>query len=167
MDFWPVEGGKITSGFGLRDAPAAGASVYHEGIDISVPTGTAVMATIDGIVTAAGFSPARGNYVEVTAGSTKTAFGHLSDILAKVGDKVAVGQKIALSGNTGISTGPHLDYRVYQDGKAVDPASFQVGQFFSGGSLAAAAKEIANNHWWAIIGGLLVLGLIGGRNARQ
>ena len=167
MNYWPVANGTIPSGFGLRDIPTPGASSYHEGVDISVPIGTDVMATISGIVSAAGSSPARGTYIEVTNGNIKTAYNHLSNIMAKIGDSVKAGQQIALSGNTGISTGPHLDYRVYQDGKAIDPLTFGVASSsFSVDGITDKFTQVANNNWGLIIGGLLVLGLIGGRKSR-
>jgi murein DD-endopeptidase MepM/ murein hydrolase activator NlpD len=130
--------------------------------------GTAVMATIDGIVSAAGFNSAKGNYIEVSAGNTKTIYGHLSKLLAKAGESVQAGQTIALSGNSGISTGPHLDYRVYQDGKAIDPLTFGGGSnSFSLSGVTEKFTEVATKHWGLIIGGLLVLGLIGGRKSRE
>lgn len=168
---WPVEQGNITSGFGFRESPAQGASTYHPGVDIAVPVGTAVMTTIKGVVSAAGFNNAKGNYIEVTDGNIKTVYGHLSDILAKIGQSVEAGQKIALSGNTGISTGPHLDYRVYENGKAIDPLTFGGGNaensgFFSLDGITNKFTDAVTNNWGLIIGGLLVLGLISGRNSR-
>jgi len=121
---WPVSGGYITSGFGYRRAPKRGASTYHQGYDIGVPTGTSVMASSGGKVTQAGWL---GNYgyvifVEHPDGR-QTRYGHLSKVLVRVGDEVSQGQKIALSGNTGNSTGPHLHFEVRVDGVAVSPAT--------------------------------------------
>lgn len=167
MGLWPVDPtAKITSGFGPRPAPTAGASVNHLGVDISVPVGTSIISTIGGIVTAAGTSPTRGEYVEVSDGNIKTVYQHLSEALAKVGDQITAGQKIALSGNSGISTGPHLDYRVFVDGKAVDPESINLGYGSPTGSdFISTATAIASNYWGVIIGGLLVLGILGGRKS--
>lgn len=169
MNYWPVENGKITSAFGNRLAPTKGASSFHDGVDISLPIGTSVMATINGIVSSAGFSHARGNYIEVTSGSTKTAFSHLSDIFAGIGDSVQAGQRIALSGNTGITTGPHLHYSVYEEGKAINPLQFNgaPGEAFSVDGITEKFTNIAINNWGLIIGGLLVFGLIGGRKRRE
>lgn len=168
MGLWPVDlAAKITSGFGLRTAPTDGASTNHPGVDISVPAGTGVVSTISGVVTAAGYSNVKGYYVEVTQGNIKTGYQHLSKTLAKVGDQITAGQKIALSGNSGVSTGAHLDYRVYVDGKAVDPTGINFGSknSTSSSSLVASALEVGNNNWAFIIGGLLVLGLLGGRKS--
>ena len=128
-----------------------------------------VMATIDGIISKAGYSQARGNYLEVTAGGTKTLFAHLSDIIGNIGDSVKVGQRIALTGNTGISTGPHLHYSVFKDGKAVDPLKFSsaAGAGFDLTDITDKFTTIAINNWGLIIGGLLVFGLIGGRKPRE
>jgi len=115
----PIDGDiRITSDFGPRRAPKAGASQLHKGIDISVPVGTSVYATANGTVEAIRDqgNSGGGKYILLrhNNGSFHTAYFHLSknDIL-KVGDRVDAGQLIGISGNTGNSTGAHLDYRVF------------------------------------------------------
>lgn len=118
----PVNG-DVSSGFGARKAPKAGASTFHQGIDFAVPTGTAVRAPAVGTVEAVGFDPKLGKYVVIDHGAgTKTKFGHLSDTSAvRVGSQLGTGDVFARSGNTGNSTGAHLHYSVIQGGKYVDP----------------------------------------------
>lgn len=117
----PVQG-QITSGFGARTPPTKGASSFHPAIDIAAPSGTNVGAAAAGTVITAGRLGGLGNVVIVDhGGGTITEYGHLSTILAKRGDAVTQGQTIGQVGSTGISTGPHLDYRMKIAGKYVDP----------------------------------------------
>lgn len=116
--------GRVTSGLGARVAPKAGASTNHAGIDIAVPVGTPVRAGANGIVVSSGRLGALGNAIVVDYGSgTIARYGHLSQLIAKAGDRVAAGEVIGNSGNTGNSTGPHLHYEVRRNGRAVDPSS--------------------------------------------
>jgi len=119
----PVDG-RISSGFGARAAPKAGASTFHRGLDFAVPSGTSVRAPAVGTVEAVGFDAKLGKYVVIDHGAgTKTKFGHLSDTSAvRVGTQLAAGDAFARSGNTGNSTGAHLHYSVISGGKYVDPA---------------------------------------------
>jgi murein DD-endopeptidase MepM/ murein hydrolase activator NlpD len=118
----PVQGGRVTSGFGPRAAPTAGASTFHRGIDIAAPVGTPVRAAASGVVIYAGKLPGLGNAIIVDhGGGTITEYGHLSQILTQKNAQVGQGQNIGAVGNTGISTGPHLDYRVKVNGRYVDP----------------------------------------------
>ena len=118
----PISGGLASSGFGPRNAPTKGASSNHKGQDWATPTGTSVMAASGGTVTRAGWASGYGYVVYIDHGSgTETRYAHLSKILVKVGQKVKQGEKIALSGNTGISTGPHLHFEIWMNGKAVNP----------------------------------------------
>jgi len=118
----PVSG-PITSGFGPRARPTAGASSNHPAIDFGVPVGTAVRAPQVGTVTAIGFDKGLGKYVVIDHGAgTTTRFAHLSDnSIVREGQRVEQGDIIAKSGNTGTSTGPHLDYQVKVNGRPVDP----------------------------------------------
>ncbi len=122
---WPTSGGRISSGFGRRNAPKAGASTYHQGIDIAVSTGTAVWASSGGTVTLAGWQGGYGNviYIQHPDGRV-TRYGHLSRIEVSPGQKVSQGQRIALSGNTGNSTGPHLHFEIRINGNAVNPLDY-------------------------------------------
>ncbi len=118
----PVDGGRVSSGFGPRTAPKPGASTFHKGIDIAAPIGTAVKSAAGGVVIHAGRLGGLGNAIIVDhGGGTITEYGHLSSVLVQRGQRVQQGDRIGAVGNTGISTGPHLDYRVKVRGKYVDP----------------------------------------------
>lgn len=121
---YPVSG-RISSSFGKRKAPKKGASTYHKGIDFAVPTGTAVMASCGGTVVRAGWGSGYGYcvYIEHPDGRV-TRYGHLSKVLVKAGQSVSQGQKIALSGNTGVSTGPHLHFEILIGGSQVNPLNY-------------------------------------------
>lgn len=112
----PVASAKfhISSGFGARNAPTAGASTMHSGIDIPVPIGTSVVAIADGTVIAVGSQSAMGLYVDVLhvidGVPMVSHYQHLSQSTTKVGAKVIAGQQIAKSGNSGIGTGAHLHF---------------------------------------------------------
>ena len=118
---WPVaESARITSKFGYRTAPTAGASTYHKGVDISVVSGTPVKAATAGKVTT-GYNSTSGNWVGITGDGITTYYRHLSKATVKTGDIVAQGQQIALSGNTGVSTGAHLHFETILNGDYKDP----------------------------------------------
>lgn len=118
---WPVQG-TITSYYGYRDSPTAGASSNHEAIDIAVPEGTSVGASDGGTVVYAGWNGGYGYCVKIDHGNgVQTQYSHLSSIGVSEGSKVAKGQEIAKSGNTGTSTGPHLDFKMWINGNTVDP----------------------------------------------
>ena len=122
---WPVSGGWVSSGFGGRAQPKAGASTNHQGVDIAVPVGTAVMASSGGTVTVAGWQSGYGNVVYIQHPDGRvTRYGHLSKCLVSVGQSVSQGQRIALSGNTGNSTGPHLHFELRINGGAVNPLNY-------------------------------------------
>jgi len=114
---WPVTG-RITQ------EPHAG----HMAIDIAVPVGTQIKTTMDGKVIHAGWNnQGYGNLVIVENGAYRTYYAHLSSIPVSVGDQVAAGTVIGLSGNTGHSTGPHLHYEIRQNGVAINPTSLTRG----------------------------------------
>ena len=127
---WPISYSynRITSIFGNRTAPTAGASTNHGAIDIGVSY-VPVYAPANGKVIIAQYVSGYGNYIMIDHGSGYyTAFGHLSQFNVSAGSVVSTGQQIAVSGNTGISTGPHLHYEVYVGGRSkgyrVDPLSY-------------------------------------------
>ncbi len=121
----PISGGRLSSGFGRRSAPKKGASTYHKGIDWATPVGTAVMASSAGTVTRAGWGSGYGYVVYIThSDGRQTRYGHLSKILVSVGQTVSQGQKIALSGNTGVSTGPHVHFEILINGSQVNPLNY-------------------------------------------
>lgn len=121
----PISGGRLTSPFGRRNRPTKGASSYHKGVDWSTPVGTAVMASCGGTVTRAGWGRGYGYCVYIRhADGRETRYGHLSKVLVSVGQTVSQGQKIALSGNTGVSTGPHLHFEILIGGSQVNPLKY-------------------------------------------
>ena len=118
----PISGGRLTSNFGRRKAPTRGASTYHKGVDWATPVGTAVMASSTGTVAKAGWGSGYGYVVYINhADGRQTRYGHLSKVLVSQGQTVTQGQKIALSGNTGVSTGPHVHFEVLINGSQVNP----------------------------------------------
>lgn len=123
---WPLAvSGRISSYFGYRNAPTAGASTYHRGIDIAVPSGTSVLAAQSGTVVTAAYSASAGNYIAIYHGNgIYTYYMHCSKLKVSARSKVSKGQQIALSGNTGISTGPHLHFAVYANGAYVNPLKY-------------------------------------------
>ena len=121
----PISGGRQSSGFGKRNAPTKGASTYHKGIDWAVPKGTAVFASCGGTVARAGWGSGYGYVVYINhSDGRQTRYAHLSKVLVKVGQRVDQGQRIALSGNTGISSGPHLHFEILIGGKQVNPLKY-------------------------------------------
>lgn len=121
----PISGGRLSSGFGGRKAPTKGASTYHKGIDWATPIGTPVYASNAGTVVQAGWSSGYGYAVYINhADGRQTRYGHLSKVLVSAGQTVSQGQKIALSGNTGRSTGPHLHFEIRINGQAVNPLNY-------------------------------------------
>lgn len=118
----PISGGVQTSAFGRRSAPTRGASSYHKGIDWATPTGTPVYASCGGTVVKAGWGSGYGYVVYINhEDGRQTRYGHLSKVLVSEGQSVQQGDRIALSGNTGISTGPHLHFEILINGTQVNP----------------------------------------------
>ena len=115
--------GPITSKFGPRKAPVAGASTYHNGVDVGVPVGTQVVAPWDGTVLSTYSNAAGGNQMIVKhPNGYRTGYAHLSGYVATKGQAVRQGEAICLSGNTGHSTGPHLHFTLTNPaGQKVDP----------------------------------------------
>lgn len=121
----PISGGRLTSGFGRRNRPTRGASSYHKGIDWATPVGTAVMASSTGTVAKAGWGSGYGYVVYINhSDGRQTRYGHLSKVLVSAGQTVTQGQKIALSGNTGVSTGPHVHFEILINGSQVNPLKY-------------------------------------------
>lgn len=114
-----------TSGFGKRSDPFTHALAWHNGLDIGAFMRAPIRVPAPGIVTFAGRKTGYGRVIEVDHGHDfRTRYGHLNSVDVNVGDKVALGQKIATMGTSGRSTGPHLHYEVYFRGKAYDPIKF-------------------------------------------
>jgi len=122
---WPVKSGKITSKFGNRNHPVLKSVKFHRGVDIAVSLGTPVYAGIKGIVTFAGKRGNYGNLVEIEGSDgIKVRYAHLSKIDVIAGQRVSDGEKVAETGNTGMSTGPHLHYEIIVDDSPVNPLNF-------------------------------------------
>lgn len=117
--------GWVTSGFGHRSSPFTGHREVHRGVDIAGRMGTEVIAPADGVVRYAKDRRALGNAISISHGyGIETLYGHLSEFRVKPGEKIRRGQVIALMGNTGRSTGPHLHYQVEVNGKPVNPNNY-------------------------------------------
>jgi murein DD-endopeptidase MepM/ murein hydrolase activator NlpD len=122
---WPVDGGWISSGFGVRMDPFTGHQSAHEGVDVAARFGSPIYATGDGVVNHAGEKSGYGLVVEVTHdASLVTRYAHASAVLVKVGDRVKRGDEIARVGTTGRSTGPHLHFEVLYNGQAANPTRY-------------------------------------------
>ena len=122
---WPVKSGRITSKFGNRNHPVLKSVKFHRGVDIAVSLGTPVYAGIRGIVTFAGKRGNYGNLVEIEGSDgIKVRYAHLSKIDVVAGQRVSDGEKVAETGNTGMSTGPHLHYEIIVDESPVNPLNF-------------------------------------------
>lgn len=116
--------GTLTSGFGSRLSPTTGEPAFHYGLDIAADEGTPIAAFADGTVREVGESD-YGKYLIVDHESGfSTLYAHCSSILAGVGDEVKCGGEIALVGQTGNTTGPHLHFELWKDGMALDPSDY-------------------------------------------
>ncbi len=127
----PVDGARISSGFGMRFHPVLGYTRMHKGIDFAVPVGTPVMASGSGIVKTAGRSNGYGNFMLVDMGNGYGfAYGHLSRFAPGMhpGSHVHQGEIVAYSGNTGLSTGPHLHYEIRIHNVQVNPLTVKIAQ---------------------------------------
>lgn len=121
----PCPGARISSEFGPRKAPTAGASSYHKGRDYAAPSGTPIYASDSGRVVTASYNSVRGNYVVIDHGNgIQTWYQHASRLFVSQGDSVSRGQNIANVGTTGVSTGAHLHFEVHVNGVAVDPRKY-------------------------------------------
>jgi murein DD-endopeptidase MepM/ murein hydrolase activator NlpD len=121
---WPVRG-TVNSEFGQRLSPWTGVPETHSGIDIAAEIGTPVRAPAPGVVAFAGGAPDYGTTLVIDHGhDIKTLFGHLQTLQVVTGQKVERGQTIALTGNTGKSSGPHLHYEITVRGQAVNPRGY-------------------------------------------
>lgn len=127
----PVDGARITSGFGMRFHPVLGFSRMHKGVDFGVPIGTPVMAAGSGTIAFIGWSNGYGRFLKINHGNGyATAYGHLSRFSPglHVGSKVHQAQIVAFSGNTGMSTGPHLHYEIQINNSQVNPLTVKMAQ---------------------------------------
>ena len=121
----PCPGGYISSGFGYRTQPIAGASTNHKGIDFAAATGTPIYAAAAGTVISAGYAGNAGNLLVISHGNgLLTYYMHCNAIYVSAGQKVSKGQNVAAVGTTGNSTGPHLHFQVMLNGTPVNPANY-------------------------------------------
>ncbi len=120
----PIDGARLTSNFGVRRHPILGYSKLHTGVDFGAPTGTPIYAAGDGTIVRKGWFGGYGRYIRIHHNKTyQTAYGHMSRFRSglKVGSRVRQGETIGYVGSTGRSTGPHLHYEVFKNGKHVNP----------------------------------------------
>ena len=137
--------GRVTSNFGMRRHPILGYKRMHSGMDFGGGYGAPIYAVTDGIVTIAGRHGGFGNYVKLNHGKgLGTGYGHMSRIAVRSGQRVKRGQVIGYIGSTGLSTGPHLHYELYRNGRAVNPSSvtFVTRALLEGKALAAFRARI-------------------------
>ncbi len=118
----PLGKKKITSPFGYRPHPFTGQTSFHPGVDMRAAVGTPVKAAREGVVIETGTLEIYGHFVILShEGDYQTVYAHLKEILVETGEKVATGHCIAYSGNSGISTGPHLHFEIRRQGIPVNP----------------------------------------------
>lgn len=115
----------LTSPFGYRDAPTAGASTYHQGVDLAGPEGTPIYATRAGVVTRATYGSAAGYYVSINHGDGYSSiYMHMTHYVVSAGQAVSAGQLIGYMGSTGVSTGSHLHFGISYNGTYVNPCLY-------------------------------------------
>jgi murein DD-endopeptidase MepM/ murein hydrolase activator NlpD len=122
----PIDGARLSSGYGKRRHPILGYSRMHQGLDFAAPTGTPIMAAGDGVVEYAGRKGNYGNYIRIRhPNEYHTVYAHMSRFASGIrqGARVKQGQTIGYVGSTGMSTGPHLHYEVHHRGGHVNPAT--------------------------------------------
>lgn len=121
----PLEELILTGHYGYREDPFSGEVDFHRGADLKAKTGTRVYAVLGGTVKTAGSHKTYGNYIVIDHyNGFESLYAHCKKLLKKEGDRVSAGECIALSGNTGRSTGPHLHLELRADGKLLDPRYF-------------------------------------------
>jgi hypothetical protein len=121
----PIMGSYITSGFGYRADPFGGGGQHHKGIDFKAGVGDPVLSVADGVVAFAGVKGGYGKVVDVDHGNGYvTRYAHNSRLAVKEGDLVRVGQEVARAGSTGRSTGAHVHFEVWENGRVVNPRKF-------------------------------------------
>ncbi len=116
---------RISDDYGMRIHPTLGIEKMHNGVDFAAPAGTPILAAYNGVVIGAGYSSSMGNYVMIDHGDDLISiYMHASSLLVSSGQQVSAGEKIALVGSTGRSTGPHLHFGVRKDGQYVSPWNY-------------------------------------------
>ncbi len=121
----PVTKGWMSSRYGMRNDPFNGRRAWHSGVDFAGAEGSNVVTVAAGVVVFAGPRSGYGNMVEVNhGGNFSTRYGHHKELLVNVGDIVKKGQVVGLMGSSGRSTGPHVHFEVYKNGRVVDPSAY-------------------------------------------
>jgi murein DD-endopeptidase MepM/ murein hydrolase activator NlpD len=144
----PIDGARITSGFGMRINPVLGYSAMHQGIDFGAPNGTPIFAAGNGVVEEIGWKNGYGKFIKLRHNGTyETAYGHTSRFASglKKGSKVKQGQVIAYVGATGRATGPHLHFEIMVNGKHVNPSTVKTvsSDKLNGPGLKAFKAQVA------------------------
>jgi murein DD-endopeptidase MepM/ murein hydrolase activator NlpD len=144
----PVDGARLSSGYGMRRHPILGYSRMHQGIDFAAAAGTPIFAAGDGTIEVIGRNGGYGNYIRIRHNRTmSTAYGHMRRFASGLsrGSRVQQGDIIGYVGSTGLSTGPHLHYEVHVNGSQVNPLSVDlpVGRTLDGAELATFREAVA------------------------
>lgn len=144
----PIDGARLSSGFGMRSHPILGYSRMHAGVDFAAPTGTPIYAAGNGTVEFAGVKSGYGNFIQIRHNNRyATAYAHMSGFARgmRVGQRVRQGEVIGYVGSTGLATGPHLHYEVRVAGKPVNPVSVSmpIGPKLAGKDLARFRELMA------------------------
>jgi murein DD-endopeptidase MepM/ murein hydrolase activator NlpD len=144
----PIDGARITSGYGMRVNPILGYSAMHQGIDFGAPTGTPIFAAGNGVVEEIGWKNGYGKYIKLRHNGTyETAYAHTSRFASGLqkGSKVKQGQVIAYVGATGHATGPHLHFEIMVNGQHVNPSSVKTvsSDKLNGPALKAFKAQVA------------------------
>lgn len=144
----PIDGARLSSGFGMRRHPVLGFNKMHKGIDFAAPRGTPIYAAGDGTIVKLGRFSSYGNYIKIRHRTgLETAYAHMNGYKAglKAGSRVKQGQVIGYVGTTGRSTGPHLHYELLVDGKHSNPNSLKLptGKALAGKDLKAFKTSVA------------------------
>ena len=138
--------GRVTSSFGMRLHPLLGFMRMHKGLDIGAPYGAPIFAAIDGVVASAGWNAGYGKFVKLShAGGLASGYGHMSRMAVRAGERVRQGQVIGYVGSTGMSTGPHLHWEVWRNGRTINPRSISFTSVarLSGENLRAFKRRAA------------------------
>lgn len=142
----PVQGARQSSGFGLRFHPVLRYSRMHQGVDFAAKAGTPILASAGGRVALAGWGGGYGNVVVLDHGKgMRTRYAHMQKLGVRTGEQVSQGEKIGTVGSTGLSTGPHLHYEVWMNGKPINPRSVKMlgGSQLGGADLSKFRGEMA------------------------
>lgn len=126
---YPLTSWRLTSTFGWRPDPFTGARRFHGAVDLAAPLGTPIRAAMAGRVSKVGYNAVYGKYVILShPGGFQTWYAHMNEYRTVVGKQVAQGERIGDVGSTGYSTGPHVHFAIFKNGRAVDPLPYLKGR---------------------------------------